>query len=150
MEAEDLSQETFLRAYTALPGSRLDLPFRPWLFRIAINLCRNWGKKKKPLSFSEVENKESDDRVWLVDTIPDDAPLPLDRVLHAELRQALEESFASLPFHYRLAIVLRYTEGLSYREMAHVSGLPLNTVRTHLFRAKRLLRKELQARLGRG
>ena len=142
MEAENIAQEALLRAYTALPGSRHDLPFRPWLFQITVNLCRNWAKKKRPLLFSQLQEAEEEGDSWS-ESIADEGLSALDLLLEEERRQALEEAVEALPVPYRQAIVLRYTEELSYKEMAKVLGLPLNTVRTHLFRAKKLLREKL-------
>ncbi|MFQ5854371.1 MAG: RNA polymerase sigma factor [Anaerolineae bacterium] len=145
-EAEDIVQETFLRVYRALPNSRLDLPFRPWLFRIAVNLCRDWTKKRRPAPFSALEVGR--DGISPYEEIPDDAPLPLDQIEAEEMKSLLAQAVAELPDPYRLAVTLRYTEGLSYQEIADALDIPLNTVRTHLFRARRLLRQTLEHRLG--
>jgi RNA polymerase sigma-70 factor (ECF subfamily) len=147
MEAEDIVQETFLRVHTALPRSRLDLPFRPWLFRIAVNLCRNWAKKRSPVAFTSLE-ADNEGEETAVTGIPDQAPLPLEQVEEQELQAMLQQAVAALPAAYRLAVTLRYSEGLSYQEMAQVLELPLNTVRTHLFRAKALLRERLGQEAG--
>lgn len=138
-EAEDIAQETFLRACTALPRSRTDLPFKPWLFQIAVNLCRDLARKKRPTLFTDLETGEATPE----DAIEDDAPLLPDQIEERELEQALARAVAELPEVYRAAVILRYTEGLTYEEIAAVLKLPTNTVRTHLFRAKAALRKTL-------
>jgi RNA polymerase sigma-70 factor (ECF subfamily) len=139
-EAEDVAQETFLRAYTALPRSRTDLPFKPWLFQIAVNLCRDLARKKRPTPFADLAQT---DETLLEDTIEDEIPLLPDQVEERELEQAMARAVAGLPQVYRAAVVLRYTEELTYEEIAAVLKLPTNTVRTHLFRAKAALRKTL-------
>jgi len=139
MAAEDITQETFLRVYQALPRSRLDLPFKPWLFRIAVNLCRDGAAKKRPLAFAQLGDEDD----FLGESIPDEDPLPLERVEAEELEEMLRQAVAELRPPYRVAITLRYTEGLSYQEMADVLDIPLNTVRTHLLRAKQRLRQAL-------
>jgi RNA polymerase sigma-70 factor (ECF subfamily) len=141
-EAENIAQETFLRAYIALPRSRTDLAFKPWLFQIAVNLCRDLARKKHPAAFSELE---SEAEPAPEESVEDESPLPLDQIEERELQQALVRAVTALPEIYRAVVTLRYTEELSYEDMAAVLKLPVNTVRTHLFRAKSLLRKSLAA-----
>ena len=135
-EAENATQEAFLRAYSALPRSRADLAFKPWLFQIAVNLCRDLARKKCPTAFAEMASDEEE-------AIEDETPLPLDRVEERELERALAHAVADLPEMYRAVVTLRYTEELAYEDIASVLELPVNTVRTHLFRAKSMLRKTL-------
>jgi RNA polymerase sigma-70 factor (ECF subfamily) len=135
-EAENATQETFLRAYSALPRSRTDLAFKPWLFQIAVNLCRDLARKKRPTAFAEMASDEEE-------AIEDESPLPLDQVEEHELERALAHAVADLPEMYRAVVTLRYTEELAYEDIAAVLDLPINTVRTHLFRAKSMLRKAL-------
>ena len=139
-EAENVTQEAFLRAYAALPGSRTDLAFKPWLFQIAVNLCRDLARKKRPAAFAELAQE---DGLAPEEAIEDETPLLLDTVAERELEQALARAVAGLPEAYRAVVTLRYTEGLSYEDMAAALGLPVNTVRTHLFRAKAMLRQML-------
>ena len=77
------------------------------------------------------------------EAIEDESPLPLDQVETRELGQALARAVADLPEVYRVVVTLRYTEELAYEDIASVLKLPVNTVRTHLFRAKAMLRKTL-------
>jgi RNA polymerase sigma-70 factor, ECF subfamily len=139
-EAENVTQEAFLRAYSALPRSRTDLAFKPWLFQIAVNLCRDLARKKRPAAFAELAQE---DGIAPEEAIEDQAPLLLETVAERELEQALARAVAGLPEAYRAVVTLRYTEGLSYEDMAAALGLPVNTVRTHLFRAKAMLRQML-------
>ena len=139
-EAENITQETFLRVYAALPRSRTDLAFKPWLFQIAVNLCRDLARKKLPMAFTELA---SDDQAAPEEGIEDETPLPLDQIEERELERALALAVMSLPEVYRIAVKLRYTEEMPYDEIAAVLKLPVNTVRTHLFRAKAMLKKSL-------
>ena len=139
-EAENVTQEAFLRAYSALPRSRTELAFKPWLFQIAVNLCRDLARKKRPDAFTDLA--QEDERVP-EEEFEDQAPLPLDQFEEHELERAVAGAVASLPEIYRVAVTLRYTEELSYEEIAAVLKLPVNTVRTHLFRAKAMLRQSL-------
>ena len=139
-EAENVTQEAFLRAYAALPRSRTDLAFKPWLFQIAVNLCRDLARKQRPAAFAELA---PEDGIAPEEAIEDPAPLLLETVAGRELEKALARAVAALPEAYRAVVTLRYTEGLSYEDMAAALGLPVNTVRTHLFRAKAMLRQML-------
>lgn len=139
-EAENATQETFLRAYSALPRSRTDLAFKPWLFQIAVNLCRDLARKKRPAAFADLAQEDESSPE---EAIEDETPLPLAQVEGRELEAALTRAVADLPEIYRAVVTLRYTEELSYEEIAAVLQLPVNTVRTHLFRAKAMLRKAL-------
>jgi RNA polymerase sigma-70 factor (ECF subfamily) len=139
-EAENATQETFLRAYSALPRSRTDLAFKPWLFQIAVNLCRDLARKKRPAAFADLAQEDESSPE---EAIEDETPLPLEQVEERELEKALTRAVADLPEIYRAVVTLRYTEELSYEEIAAVLKLPVNTVRTHLFRAKAMLRKAL-------
>lgn len=141
-EAENVTQEAFLRVYSALPHSRTEMAFKPWLFQIAVNLCRDLARKKRPDDFTDLAQE---DQCAPEEEVEDEAPLPLDQIEAHELERALACAVASLPQVYRAAVTLRYTEGLSYEEIAVVLKLPVNTVRTHLFRAKTILRKSLAA-----
>ena len=140
VEAENVTQEAFLRAYSALPHSRTELAFKPWLFQIAVNLCRDLARKKRPDAFTDLAREDGNAPE---EQIEDEAPLPLDQMEEHELERALAQAVARLPEVYRAAVTLRYTEELSYEEIAAVLKLPVNTVRTHLFRAKTMLRKSL-------
>jgi RNA polymerase sigma-70 factor (ECF subfamily) len=140
VEAENVTQEAFLRAYSALPHSRTEMAFKPWLFQIAVNLCRDLARKKRPDAFTDLAREDGGAPE---EQIEDEAPLPLDQIEEHELERALAHAVASLPEVYRAAVTLRYAEELSYEEIAAVLKLPVNTVRTHLFRAKTMLRKSL-------
>ncbi len=136
-EAENVTQETFLRAWNALPRVALDKPLKPYFLKIAVNLCRDWAEQKKlALSQSLDADNELD--------FPDDANDPLRAVSDAELRERVRANLELLPPLYRTVIVLRYTEEMSYEEMAAALDVPINTVRTHLHRAKMKLRELLQ------
>src|SRR5512139_3891431 len=76
-EAENTTQEAFLRAYAALPRSRTDLAFKPWLFQIAVNLCRDLARKQRPAAFAELA---PEDGIAPEEAIEDETPLLLDTV----------------------------------------------------------------------
>ncbi|HEY48126.1 MAG: hypothetical protein AMJ88_03955 [Anaerolineae bacterium SM23_ 63] len=135
-EAEAIVQETWLRAWRALPQSIEDRPLAPWLVRIAVNVVRDIWRKKKPLDFTDVGGEE--------DFLQDERPGPEEHLSQKEVLEKLVLGVERLRPEYRMVIALRYEGGLSYQEMASVLNLPINTVRTHLHRAKSTLRRWLE------
>lgn len=135
-EAEAIVQETWLRAWRALPRSVDDRPLAPWLVRIAINVARDIWRKKRPLDFADIGGEE--------EFLEDEGPGPEERMSQKEALEKLVRGVERLRPEYRMVIALRYEAGFSYQEMARVLDLPINTVRTHLHRAKSDLRHWLE------
>jgi RNA polymerase sigma-70 factor (ECF subfamily) len=135
-EAEDLAQEAFLRAWRGMDGFRGDSKFTTWLYRIVTNLCYNrLPKLRRQLEETDAEGLEA---------YPSpSAPDPPALVEAAERRAFLHRQIASLPEKYRLVITLFYLQELSYEEIAGVLDLPLGTVKTHLFRARERLQRQI-------
>jgi RNA polymerase sigma-70 factor (ECF subfamily) len=152
MEAENVTQESFLRIVRAVDRIRLDAPFKPYLFRVAVNLCRDLARKKHPVLFSDLNNATRRDdgaeRVDASDAIEDDRAPLWERMEEEELRSELRAAIDALPPIYQAVITLRFTEEFSYEEIAQTLDLPLNTVRTHLRRAKKQLRGILEKNPG--
>jgi RNA polymerase sigma-70 factor (ECF subfamily) len=155
-EAEDLTQETFLRAYTALPRSRAELPFRPWLLHIAVNLCRDWARRKRPLAFSDLagDSRDSGDGGddfardgGAIAAVPDPEPVPPEAAEAHEQLEHLRQAVRRLPPALQLIVTLRYNEALSYEEIGRLLDMPAASVGTSLLRARRRLRAAL-AELG--
>jgi len=138
-EALDLVQETFVRAWTALPNFRGQSQFRTWLYRIVTNLCYN----RLP-NLRRSLNELGDD---VIAEIPE-TEVAFDNPAHGlesrELRSYLHQAIDNLDENYRLLISLRYQNELSYEEIATMLNLPLGTVKTGLFRAKEQLRRALE------
>lgn len=139
-EALDLAQETFVRAWTALPNFRGGSKFRTWLYRIVTNLCYN----RLP-NLRRSLNELGDD---VIADIPE-KEIAFDNPAHGfesrELRSYLHKAIDHLDENYRLLISLRYQNELSYEEIANMLNLPLGTVKTGLFRAKEQLRHALES-----
>ena len=134
-EAQDAAQEAFLRAWLALPNFRRDARFSTWLYRIVVNLCFNRRPRlRKDLAALPVEDEPD-----LLDEFDGPAELAESREQQAYVHQQVER----LPESYRVLILLRYQEDLSYEEIAGVLNLPLGTVKTGLFRAKAQLKAAL-------
>lgn len=135
-EALDLAQETFVRAWTALPNFKGQSQFRTWLYRIVANLCYN----RLP-SLRRTLNDLGDD---VMEDIPEThSESPASMFESNETKRHLQEAIRSLDSNYQLLITLRYQNELSYEEIASTLNLPLGTVKTGIFRAKEKLRKSL-------
>ncbi|MBF6591746.1 MAG: RNA polymerase sigma factor [Ktedonobacterales bacterium] len=142
-DAEEVAQDTFVRAYRALaayPTERVrTLRLQPWLYQIALNIVRNRVRPRRLV-------------ITPLDACGDGPPLevaddaearPEAQAEGAERRRELATLVASLPEHFRVAVVLRHVEGRTYREMAEILGEPEGTVKSHTHRGTLLLRKWL-------
>jgi len=133
-EALDLTQETFVRAWTALPNFKGQSQFRTWLYRIVTNLCYN--------RLPNLRKSLND----LGDDVMEDIPQfdnPASEIESNETRKFLHQAIDELDSQYKILITLRYQNELSYEEIASTLNLPLGTVKTGIFRAKEQLRKSL-------
>ena len=129
-EAEDMTQEAFLRAWRGLPGFRGQAQFTTWLYRIVHNLCLN----RLPRLKQELLQTEPLEEALTTPT-PFQAELTEIREQMAFLHTQLDQ----LPEKYRLVLTLRFLQRLSYEEIATALDLPIGTVKTHIHRARRLL-----------
>ncbi len=137
-EAEELVQDAFVRAFHALEEFRGDASFGTWVYRIAYNLCltkiaRRSGRTVRIEDIPSLD-MEGTDSSGGADGLAEE-------IDQKDMLSLLERLIARLPEHYRAMIVLFYDQDLSYREIAAVTGLPLGTVKTNLFRARSVLRE---------
>jgi RNA polymerase sigma-70 factor, ECF subfamily len=138
MAAEDITQECFLRAYRALPRFRGEASFYSWLYRITINLCLNYLRRQAHQVSTAQDSEVS------APPVVDDPSVVLET---QERERLIRSAIDTLPAHYRVAIILRDMEGLSYQEIADILSIPLGTVKSRINFAKRLLRKALRPML---
>lgn len=135
-EAQDATQEAFLKVWQALPGFREEAQFRTWLYRIVINQCYNRRPVlKREASAAGIE----DDGDWTTGEFNG----PESQAVVSERKALLQQAVDGLPSSYRLMVMLRFQQDLAYEEIASVMNLPLGTVKTGLFRARALLRQSL-------
>jgi RNA polymerase sigma-70 factor, ECF subfamily len=139
-DARDVCQETFLRAFRALPGFRGQAKFSSWLYRIALNLCRDWMRRER-----RAPTVQAPEGVDLLDLAAAAEPSESieDLVARKDLARAVERVMARLPEEQRTAIVLKEFHGLTFREIADLMGCPLSTVKTRLYQGLTVLRREL-------
>ena len=142
-EAEDVSQEAFLKAYRALASFRGDSAFYTWLYRIAINTAKNAlvSNRRRPVDFDlDLQDPEQYDRHARLK----EGDTPEGVLLTEEIRSVVEKAMEQLPEDLRTAIVLRELEGLSYEEIAEAMDCPVGTVRSRIFRAREAIDKKLK------
>jgi RNA polymerase sigma-70 factor, ECF subfamily len=139
-DARDVCQDTFLRAYRALNGFRGQAKFSSWLYRIALNLCRDWMRRERRTPV--VQAPEDMDLMDLAAAREPSESIE-DRVGRHDLTRAVERAMALLPEEQRTAIVLKEYQGLTFQEIADLLGCPLSTVKTRLYQGLTVLRREL-------
>jgi RNA polymerase sigma-70 factor (ECF subfamily) len=133
--AHDAAQETFVRSYRKLHLYDPTRRFSPWLLTVTARLCVSLGQRREPEAWEALTESQGGPA--------DSAAGPPEEVEGRELVERVGEAVRSLPDLYKPVCLLRHVEGLSYREIADITGLPIGTVKIHLFRAKKHLRERL-------
>jgi RNA polymerase sigma-70 factor (ECF subfamily) len=143
-DAEDVTQEAFVKAYRALPSFRGDSAFYTWLYRIGINAAKNYlvaTGRRAPTSTGvdteEAEGLESGEQLRDINT-------PESLLLSKEIGATVNAAIESLPEELRSAIQLRELEGMSYEEIAKLMDCPIGTVRSRIFRAREAIAERLK------
>jgi RNA polymerase sigma-70 factor, ECF subfamily len=139
-DARDVAQETFLRAFRALKGFKGQAKFSSWLYRITLNLCRDWIRKERRAPLAQTP--EGMDLVELAgEATPHETIEEL--VGRKELGRAVSKAMALLPEEQRTAIILKEYHGLTFQEIAELLDCPLSTVKTRLYQGLSVVRKQL-------
>ena len=147
VEALDLAQEAFIKAYRALPNFRGDSAFYTWLYRIAINTAKNYlvAQSRRPpgddIEAADAEQFEGPSALKETAT-------PESMMLRDEIQQVIFSAIEALPDDLRTAITLRELEDLSYEEIAEAMDCPIGTVRSRIFRAREAIDIKLKPLLG--
>lgn len=142
-DAEDITQDAFIKTWSNLSKFRTTESFKTWLFAIARNCAIDWMRKKKTFVFSDFERAEGDNP--LIENLADPKPLPEEMITHRETKEMLERILDTLPLFYREVLLLRYIEHLSFDEIGKVLKKPLDTVKSQHRRALIMLRQRLDA-----
>jgi RNA polymerase sigma-70 factor (ECF subfamily) len=140
-DARDVCQETFLRAFRALPGFKGQAKFSSWLYRIALNLCRDWIRRQR-----RAPVMQAPEGVDLVDLVSEQGPSESveELVARQELSAIVEQAMTLLPEEQRTAIILKEYHGMTFQEIADLQGCPLSTVKTRLYQGLVVLRRHLE------
>ncbi|WP_282942093.1 sigma-70 family RNA polymerase sigma factor [Paenibacillus sp. RC67] len=133
-DAQDITQEAFLKAYRSLSGHDISRSFASWLYTIAANLLKDLWKRRKPMAGQQPDPTEP-----VVEKSAEDT------VIQAQYRMDIRESLKLLPDNYRLVLLLRYTNDLSYEEIGTILDVPVRKVQNDLHRAKQRMRKLIAA-----
>ncbi len=147
-EAEDVTQEAFIKAYRALPAFRGDSAFYTWLYRIGINTAKNYlvaQGRRAPTStpFDSDDAEDFEDAALL-----HEVATPENELMSKQVVEVVNSSLQELPDDLRTALTLREIEGLSYEEIAAVMDCPIGTVRSRIFRAREAIAANLRPLLG--
>ena len=140
-DARDVAQETFLRAFRALSGFKGQAKFSSWLYRITLNLCRDWIRKERRTPVSQAP--EGIDIIELAGEATPNETIE-QRVGRSQLSRAVSRAMASLPEEQRTAIILKEYHGLTFQEIADMLDCPLSTVKTRLYQGLSVVRKQLE------
>lgn len=140
-DARDVAQEAFLRAFRALGGFKGQAKFSSWLYRITLNLCRDWIRRERRTPIAQAP--EGVDLIELAgETSPTESIEEL--VSRRQLSRAVEKAMALLPEEQRTAIILKEYHGLTFQEIADLLECPLSTVKTRLYQGLSVLRRHLR------
>ena len=140
-DARDVCQETFLRAFRALPGFKGEAKFSSWLYRIALNLCRDWIRRQK-----RQPTMQMPEGVDPIEMASERGPTESieELVSRRQLSAVVEEAMELLPEEQRTAIILKEYHGMTFQEIADLQGCPLSTVKTRLYQGLSVLRRHLE------
>ncbi len=147
-EAEDVTQDAFIKAYRALPAFRGDSAFYTWLYRIGINTAKNHllasGRRAPTTTGFDAEEAEDFEEAALLHEVA----TPENELMSKQVVDVVNSSLQQLPDDLRMALTLREIEGLSYEEIAAVMNCPIGTVRSRIFRAREAVAVNLRPLLG--
>lgn len=147
-EVEDVTQETFIKAYRALPSFRGDSAFYTWLYRIGINTAKNFlvSQGRRAPVLQEFDNEDAEN--FEDNNLVKELNTPESELMSKQIAQTVNQTLDALPEELRTAITLREIDGLSYEEIASVMSCPIGTVRSRIFRAREAISEELRPLLG--
>jgi RNA polymerase sigma-70 factor (ECF subfamily) len=140
-EARDVVQETFLRAFRGLKNFRGQAKFSSWIYRIALNLCRDWMRRERRAPITPTP-----EGVDLVELAAEQEPAESieDLVARHDMSRIVARAMAQLPDEQRTAIILKEYHGMTFQEIADLQAVPLSTVKTRLYQGLSVLRRVLK------
>ncbi|MDF1545940.1 MAG: sigma-70 family RNA polymerase sigma factor [bacterium] len=137
-EHEDLCQDVFLKVYKNLSGFQQQSKLSTWIGRIAHNSCLNYLEKKKVVLYDDITSEEQ-----TIDSVASDHSSPEESALASDLGARIRQEIDSLPVKYGTILVLYHLEDMKYDEIGTIMQLPPGTVKSHLFRARKMLKDKL-------
>ncbi|CAG7646053.1 RNA polymerase sigma factor [Paenibacillus allorhizosphaerae] len=133
--AEDLTQEVFIKMYRSLEHFRGDAKFKTWVYRLTVNLVTDYRRSQRRKPYEAILDKV---KGWFGDRREE----PEARALQKEEQETMQRLLSDLPDKYRLVMYLYHYKQLSYQEISDITGLPLKTIETRLYRGKSLLKEK--------
>jgi RNA polymerase sigma-70 factor, ECF subfamily len=145
--AQDITQETFIRAYKGLPRLQDRERFGPWLYQIALNLCKDRYKKKKMnfISIQDAAEISMDGHAPPRELQQDAAAGPDEELQRAELVSHIQKALSLLPEEQRLVVIMKQYQGLLFTEIADILQEPVNTVKSRMYHGLKAIRQNLQS-----
>ena len=146
VEVEDIAQESFLKAYRAIPQFRGDSAFYTWLYRIAVNTAKNYlfSRGRRPIPVSELNSNSEEGESFELHAVTDNSDTPEGSMVGMQIAEAVNRAVEKLPNELKTAVTLRELEGLSYEEISEAMNCPIGTVRSRIFRAREAIAEELK------
>ncbi|AAK81201.1 RNA polymerase sigma-70 factor (ECF subfamily) [Clostridium acetobutylicum] len=144
-DAMDLVQEIYIKVFKNIKNFDENLPFHPWVRKISVNTCLNFKRDNRGNVMS-LNSKYYDSEFEEEDRLAEDYNMEQE-VVNRINNEVVKESIKKLTYDYRMVIMLRYYEDLSYDEIASVLDMPIGTVKTKIYRAKNVLKKSLEKKL---
>ena len=144
-DAEDLTQEAFIRAFRFFDQYRRELPFESWLYRIISNAFIDMLRRKPKAQIRSLDQPVSTDDGEAIPDIADESGGPEEQIISKEMDASIQAALNSLPPDFRLAVIYADIEGLSYEEIADAMRCSIGTVRSRLHRGRKLLRDRLKS-----
>lgn len=141
-DVQDVTQETFIKAYRAIPNFRGESAFYTWLYRIAVNTAKNHlvSKSRRPPNIDvDIDDGEFQNN----SAVLRDNESPQASLATSQMEQVIFRSIENLPSELRIAVTLREFDGLSYEEIAKIMNCPVGTVRSRIFRAREAIEKKI-------
>ncbi len=148
-DAQDVTQDVFIRLHDALPTLRADEAFSTYLYRIALNLCRDRARRKKRVRFQSIDTPRTDSEgdVEPMD-FPDTAKLPEEALTNDELQTRVREAVQTLSVDHKAVIVMHHFQGMEVNDIADILKVPTGTVKSRLARGRDQLHRKLRTYLG--
>jgi len=140
-DARDVVQEAFLRGFRGLKGFKGEAKFSSWLYRITLNLCRDWIRKARRAPMIQIP--ENEDGLDMAEQMPSTAESVEELVNRQQMSAAVAKAMAELPEEQRTAILMKEFHGLTFQEIADTLDCPLSTVKTRLYQGLSVLRRRL-------
>lgn len=141
-DTKDLAQEIFIKVYNNLHKYNSKASFSTWIYRIAVNSCIDWTRKRRLVTVSAFETDENEE-IHILENISDDTPSPEDVLLKEEYKTTVKNIVMELPDIYKTVVILYYYEDFSPKEISDILNIPKKTIDSRLYRARDILKSRI-------